>query len=32
MVLALVWPRGSLYHIGVIAAVLVGRIFTAKEG
>ena len=32
MILALVWPRGSLYLIGVIAAVLVGRIFTAKEG
>lgn len=31
MALAFVWPRGSLYLIGVIAVVLTARIFTAKE-
>lgn len=31
MALAFIWPRGSLYLIGVIAVVLTARIFTAKE-
>ena len=31
MALAFIWPRGSLYLIGVIAVVLTARIFTAEE-
>lgn len=31
MVLALIWPPGGLWVIGVVSVVMIVRIFTAKE-
>lgn len=31
MILAFVWPNGSLYLIGIVTIVMIARIFTAKE-